>query len=248
MSHILDLMSGAVTLRPDRISIEKYVVESSYITKYLARVVKDKALAVYHVLFYLTYFESGKGQIIIPWVQVGSYIRSDQGNIIEDSSTIKRRLTDLLQNKCISVKPQRGGANEITVHLPSEIQACKILIESEQQNATPPEEIDNRDYYTDNERRLEILGRDQRKCAYCLLEVSEDTYVLDHLVPTSKGGTNNKQNLVTSCPACNGRKGNEDSIQFLLKNYREQLLQQNEFLAQKAYLEKLLSKNVEYNG
>ena len=235
-------MSGAVAPRHDRISVENYVVENSFITKYLGRVVKDKALAVYHVLFYLTWFESGKGQIIVPWIEVGSFIRSEQGNIIGDASSIKRRLTDLLQHKCISVDRRRSGANEITVNLPSQIPACKILIDAEQ-DILSQEEPDNRDYYIDSERRLEILGRDQRKCAYCLLDVSEDTFVLDHLVPVSKGGTNKKFNLVTSCPACNGRKEDEDSIQFLLKNYRGQLLQQNEFLAQKLYLEALLNED-----
>jgi hypothetical protein len=49
MSYILDLMKGAIEPPPDRITLNRYVQESSYITKYLSRVVKDKALAVYHV-------------------------------------------------------------------------------------------------------------------------------------------------------------------------------------------------------
>jgi len=242
MSYILDVLNGKIEPRADRISLEQYVVEHSYVTKYLSRVVKDKALAVYHVLFHLTYFETGKSEIIIPWANVGAFIRSDQGNIIDNSTTVKRRLGDLLQNKCITVNRQRGAANEIVVHLPSEIAACRELIEKEELTPLDKEMPDEADYYSDPERRLMVLERDKRKCTYCLVDVSEDSFVLDHIIPVSKGGTNRKFNLVTSCEGCNQRKQDEDAVQFLLANYRNQLINQNEYLAQKEYIEKLLEQ------
>jgi len=101
---------------------------------------------------------------------------------------------------------------------------------------------DEADYYSDPERRLMVLDRDKRKCTYCLIDVSEDSYVLDHIIPVSKGGTNRKFNLVTSCEGCNQRKQDEDAIQFLLSNYRNQLLKQNEYLRQKKYIEELLEQ------
>ena len=96
MAYILDVMNGTIDPRADRISIQRYVVENSYITQYLSRIVKDKALSVYHVLFHLSYFETGKGEIIILWSQIGSYIVFDQGNIMDNSTSVKRRLADLL--------------------------------------------------------------------------------------------------------------------------------------------------------
>jgi hypothetical protein len=45
----------------------RYVPESSYVTLYLSRVVKDKALVVYQALFHLSWFETGKGEIVVPW-------------------------------------------------------------------------------------------------------------------------------------------------------------------------------------
>jgi hypothetical protein len=242
MSYILDIMNGKIKPRADRISLEQYVIEHSYVTKYLSRVVKDKALAVYHVLFHLTYFETGKSEIIVPWANVGAFIRSEQGNIINDSTTVKRRLGDLLQNKCITVNRQRGGANEIVVHLPSEIAACRELIEKEELATLDKEKPDEADYYSEPERRLMVLERDRRKCTYCLVDVSEDSFVLDHIIPISKGGTNRKFNLVTSCEGCNQRKQDEDAVQFLLINYRNQLINQNEYLIQKEYIEKLLEQ------
>jgi hypothetical protein len=242
MPYILDVMNGKIEPRADRISLEQYVVEHSYITKYLSRIVKDKALAIYHVLFHFTYFETGKSEIIIPWAEIGAYIIGDQGNLITTNVTVKKRVPALLENRCITINRQRGSANEIVVHLPSEIPSCKKLIEKEEASVLDKEQPDEADYYSDPERRLMVLDRDKRKCIYCLVDVSEDSYVLDHIIPVSKGGTNRKFNLVTSCEGCNQRKRDEDAIQFLLSNYHNQLLNQNEYLRQKEYVEKLLEQ------
>ena len=224
MPYILDVMSGKIEPRANRITLEQYVVENSYITKYLSRIVKDKALSIYHVLFHLTYFETGKSTIVIPWANVGAFVVSEQGRVIKNNSTVKRRLGDLYQNKCITVNRQRGGANEITVHLPSESPACRELIEREESASLEKETVDEADYYSDPERRLMILDRDKRKCTYCLIDVSEDSYQLDHIIPPSKGGTHRKFNLVTSCEGCNQRKQDEDAIQFLRSNYQNHLI------------------------
>lgn len=242
MAYILDVMIGKIKPTADRITLERYIIESSNITKYLSRIIKDKALAVYHVLFHLAYFETGKGELVIPWAKVGAFIRSDQNNIIDDSSTVKRRLLPLLQNQCITVNSQRGRANEIVVHLPSEIPECKKLIEKEEAAFPDTERTDDADYYSDPERRLMVLERDKRKCIYCLIDVSEDSFVLDHIIPVSKGGTHKKFNLVAACTGCNQRKQDEDAIQFLQSNYRNQLISQNEYLSQKSYIESLLEQ------
>ena len=101
---------------------------------------------------------------------MGSFIRSEQGNII-NHTTVKRRLPDLFEHKCVNVNRQRGNANEISVHLPSDIPACRTLIDREEQEAqVTPEKKDERDYYTDPNRRLVVLGpRRKRLCVlYCL--------------------------------------------------------------------------------
>jgi len=243
VSYILDLINGTIEPKPDRITLDRYVLENSYITKYLSRVVKDKALVVYHVLFHLSWFEKGKGSLVVPWARLGSFIVSDQGNIITDGTTVRRRLPDLIQKECISVVQQRGGANEISVHLPSDIPACRILIDQEEAEHEAALEKDERDYYNAPERRLEILTRDNRRCTYCTIDVSEDDFVLDHLVPVIKGGTNKKTNLVTSCAACNQRKKDGDPVEFLLQNYRNKLIDQQEYLRLKERIEAQLLEN-----
>jgi len=242
VAYILDVMNRAIDPRPDCISLERYVRESSYITRYLSRVIKDKALVIYHVLFHLSWFETGKGEIVVPWADVGSFIRSDQGNIIDDNVTVKRRLPPLMEYDCIVVARQRGGPNEISVHLPSDIPSCRQLIDhDEREHSILVEEPDTRDYYSDPSRRMEILVRDHKACVYCTSTLTEDNYVLDHLAPVSKGGTNRRQNLVAACDSCNSRRSDSEPVEFLRSNYRQQLLTQEEFLQQKDYVEALLA-------
>lgn len=197
MAYIIDILKGTIQPLPDHISLERYVVESSNVTKYLSRVVKDKALSVYHVLFHLSWFETGKGEIVIPWAGVGAFIRSEQGNIIDDASTVKRHLSNLFE----------------------------------------------RDYYNDPSRRLTILARDGNTCVFCTAAITEDTFVLDHLLPVAKGVTNRKHNLVAACEVCNRRRGESEPIVFLRDNYRQQLITQEEFLRQKGYIEQLLTES-----
>jgi len=53
--------------------------------------------------------------------------------------------------------------------------------------------------------RREVLRRDRHTCQYC---GSMKSLTLDHLIPTSKGGKNAWDNIVTACESCNNRKGN----------------------------------------
>lgn len=242
MAYISDLLDGNLQPQPGQISLERYIIESSYITKHLSRVIKDKALAVYHVLFYFSYYETGNSQLAIPWARVGAYIRSEQGNIIDNTTTVKRRLSDLFKYKCITVTRQRSSANVIAVHLPSDIPACRKLIEEEETKLVQFSEDDSLDYYSDLGRRLQILHRDDGRCIYCLIEIAENSFVIDHLIPMSKGGTNAKNNLVASCGPCNQRKADADADEFLLSNYRSGLITQEEFLRQKTHIEGLIER------
>jgi hypothetical protein len=43
-----------------------------------------------------------------------------------------------------------------------------------------------------------------RKCAYC---DSKENLTLDHIIPQSKGGTDEKHNMLCACKYCNRSKG-----------------------------------------
>ncbi len=69
--------------------------------------------------------------------------------------------------------------------------------------------------------RANILLRDEETCQYCGKRTRELT--LDHVIPRSRGGQSTWENLVASCRACNGRKGNrflKDSSMHLLRQPR----------------------------
>ncbi len=53
-------------------------------------------------------------------------------------------------------------------------------------------------------QRLRIYSRDDYACVYC---GSGSRLTLDHVLPRSRGGSNEDTNLVTACQSCNSSKG-----------------------------------------
>lgn len=57
-----------------------------------------------------------------------------------------------------------------------------------------------------------LFARDQYKCQYCGRHVTDfkprEALTRDHLIPLSRGGTNDWTNVITACSPCNTRKGN----------------------------------------
>ncbi len=55
--------------------------------------------------------------------------------------------------------------------------------------------------------RFEVFKRDDFTCRYCGRKTPQVVLEVDHIVPVSKGGGNDIDNLVTSCWECNRGKG-----------------------------------------
>jgi 5-methylcytosine-specific restriction endonuclease McrA len=57
-----------------------------------------------------------------------------------------------------------------------------------------------------------LFARDHYRCQYCGRGIPElkhrESLTRDHLIPLSRGGTNEWANVVTACSPCNTRKGN----------------------------------------
>ena len=57
-----------------------------------------------------------------------------------------------------------------------------------------------------------LFARDHYRCQYCARTGAElkprETLTRDHLIPISRGGTNEWTNVVTACSPCNTRKAN----------------------------------------
>jgi 5-methylcytosine-specific restriction endonuclease McrA len=55
--------------------------------------------------------------------------------------------------------------------------------------------------------RLNIMLRDGYTCQYCRKKLSRNKLNIDHVTPRSRGGETTWENVVTSCHACNRKKG-----------------------------------------
>jgi len=55
--------------------------------------------------------------------------------------------------------------------------------------------------------RFEVFKRDNFTCRYCGRKTPQVVLEVDHIIPVSKGGTDDMDNLVTSCWECNRGKG-----------------------------------------
>lgn len=59
-----------------------------------------------------------------------------------------------------------------------------------------------------NRGRLEVAERAQGCCEYCQSQAqfSADPFSIEHIIPRSRGGTDDLSNLALSCQGCNNRK------------------------------------------
>ena len=80
--------------------------------------------------------------------------------------------------------------------------------------------------------RFEVYKRDNFTCQYCGRKAPDVILNIDHIVPVSKGGTNEILNLITSCFDCNNGKSNiplsEESVLNKQRIQLEQLQERRE--------------------
>jgi 5-methylcytosine-specific restriction endonuclease McrA len=60
--------------------------------------------------------------------------------------------------------------------------------------------------------RFKVLLRDKFTCQYCGRRAPSVVVEVDHIIPKSKGGTNDLSNLTASCFQCN--RGKRDTVIF----------------------------------
>lgn len=63
--------------------------------------------------------------------------------------------------------------------------------------------VKKRKFYDNREA---VFRRDLGRCRYCDTRL-ETNYAIDHVIPKSRGGSNDLDNLVLTCKSCNSRKG-----------------------------------------
>ncbi len=77
--------------------------------------------------------------------------------------------------------------------------------------------------YLPKKLRRKIFERDNFTCVYCGARSYEEPLEIDHVIPRCKGGTDNENNLVTSCRRCNRLKGRRFPNHVMLEKAAEAL-------------------------
>ena len=90
----------------------------------------------------------------------------------------------------------------------------KIFIEDITSNSIIPvsyekKENKNKRVNLPNSLRYRILKRDRFTCSSCGARAPDVELEVDHIIPVSKGGTDEETNLVTKCFECNNGKSNK---------------------------------------
>ncbi len=83
--------------------------------------------------------------------------------------------------------------------------------------------------------RRNILLRDENKCQYCSKNLFESELTVDHVLPKSKGGASNWENVVAACKPCNQKKRD-----FLIKSAPVSLIR----LPQKPSYRSIIQKHI----
>lgn len=64
--------------------------------------------------------------------------------------------------------------------------------------------------YVSTSVRVDVFKRDNFRCVFCGLTSGQTQLQIDHIIPVSKGGSNQIDNLQTLCVDCN--RGKSDRI------------------------------------
>lgn len=68
---------------------------------------------------------------------------------------------------------------------------------------------------SNGKRKRELWALYGGLCAYCLNPVKIDECVTEHVVPRSRGGPDNWDNIALSCIECDKQKGSHTGLEFM---------------------------------
>jgi hypothetical protein len=195
------------------------------ISDYLAPLQTPYEQAIYNYLFRWSYLESGKNIVRKGKRTIAIGIGRASGAGGYGSGRVSYGAADeniksLEKKGHIRIGNVTREGTLYTVLLPMEIEECIEL----KQRREGISNVNNVDYFNVSENRIKIFERDNYTCHYCGSKVTKENATLDHFVPSSRGGDNSKQNLVTSCLECNSIKSGrtfEEAAPDLLKRLKD---------------------------
>ena len=75
-------------------------------------------------------------------------------------------------------------------------------------------QCENKRKYLSRKMKKPLIAKYGQVCHYCEQETEYNQLGIDHIIPVSKGGTDEEDNLVLCCNACNVAKGTMDYDEF----------------------------------
>jgi hypothetical protein len=147
--------------------------------------------------------------------------------------TAYEKLQSLQRKGCIVILDSTRDGRKIRLNLPSEIPGVVVAADSPRLS-----DIDTEDFFEIEENRNRILTREGYQCFYCLRLLSDENYVIEHIVSRPLGD-NGYRNVVAACRQCNNRKGSSTADDWLRTLYREGFLEAAAFQERLAHLERL---------
>lgn len=66
--------------------------------------------------------------------------------------------------------------------------------------------------------KKEIFEEDDYQCQYCSSRPGSSNIFIDHIIPLIEGGSNEPENLTTSCKSCNSKKHDDNVFEFIEKH------------------------------
>jgi len=121
--------------------------------------------------------------------------------LVIDSSYIARSIINADRAFVISYK---GNAEVIAEHDES-FKLVNPLLDIKKPSIIRVHKYVNQQFQKVPFSRENVYKRDNYECVYCGCD-NRKTLTLDHVQPTSKGGKNTFENVVTACRKCNGEK------------------------------------------
>lgn len=72
-------------------------------------------------------------------------------------------------------------------------------------------------YTLSKSRKQTLLSRDDYRCQYCGVFLTDSNFSVDHIIPKSLGGDNSLENTRCCCRTCNVKKGTHSIEMFRLQ-------------------------------
>ena len=123
-----------------------------------------------------------------------------------DIKTARNSLQSLAEKRIISITSIAGSASLIRLNPVSNWLPISTPIKQQTQKVKRPS---GKSLAL---KKLQVFARDKYTCVYCGAKGVE--LHCDHVIPISKGGSNEMDNLTTSCQKCNLVKGKRSSQEF----------------------------------